>query len=215
MRNRLYFSVILASFTVAGCGSSSDGGTSSTDTGTTVDGTADTGGKTDSSGTDSTVGDSGTDSAKTDTGSGTDTAPFDAAGITCGTTTCTGSQVCCVDPAGPTFTCAASCADGGVTINCDGPEDCTGGKVCCGTVNVGAGTPPSCPISAGAASCTDSCATVIPTSCPDKGSARLCHAAADCASDSTNKNCCTFAAGGASGTFCVADAYKLIAVDCF
>ncbi len=218
MSNRLYFSVILASFSMVACSSSSDGGATPTASASPTDSSVTDTGKADSSGSDSTTptDTTGTDSAKSDTGSGTDTAPFDAAGVTCGSSTCTGSQICCVDPSGPTFTCAASCSDGGVAINCDGPEDCTGGgKVCCGTINVGAGTPPTCPISTGSAACASTCDTKIPTSCPDKGSARLCHAAADCASDASNKNCCTFSAGGASGTFCVGDAYKLIADSCF
>ena len=211
------FPVVLLSSLAFACSSSSDGGATDTDTGVPSDTSVGDTNKGDTTSPTDVATDSPADSAKSDTASPGDTTPppFDAAGVTCGSSTCIGTQVCCVDPGGPTFKCADSCSDGGVAINCDGPEDCTGGKVCCGTVDVGSGTPPTCPISTGAASCAATCTTVIPTSCPDKGSARLCHAAADCASDKANANCCTFSASGTSGTFCVPDAYKLIADDCF
>src|SRR5258705_13667750 len=79
------------------------------------------------------------DGAKHDTGVGIDVGNYD---FPCGAgAPCRLDQVCCTMPgATPTFACVApgSCpaAD---KITCDGPEDCTGGSICCGT-DVPAGT---------------------------------------------------------------------------
>ena len=61
-----------------------------------------------------------------------DASPF--IGVTCGTQTCTGSDVCCVPGFGGGNTgpsCAQQCPAGDSPYACDGPEDCSGGSVCC------------------------------------------------------------------------------------
>ena len=94
----------------------------------------------------------------------------DSAGISCGAATCKTGEVCCVTPkeGGADQACAASCADGGVTIGCDGPEDCPTGaaNICCAALKAGAGTPPACPLESASAACAASCPTRIPSSCP-------------------------------------------------
>jgi hypothetical protein len=50
-------------------------------------------------------------------------------GAACGTTTCTGTQECCL-AGGGTGTCVAQGTCAGVAFVCDGPEDC-GSQVCC------------------------------------------------------------------------------------
>jgi hypothetical protein len=205
-------------------------GCSSSDSPPADPGTDTGGGGTDSSATDSTP----SDSSGTDTSGGGDTKPAtdtggtttdasdtgsggDAKGVTCGTTTCTGTDICCATPsAGGTvdYACAATCGDGGVPISCDGPEDCaSSAKYCCGTIETTAGTPPSC-FKAGSAECKATCNTKIVTSCSSKGTVRLCHTGSDCADDTANPNCCEFAYGTTSATFCVDNTTKLFAAGC-
>ena len=205
-------------FSLAACGSSdSGGGDTPTDTGTTADtsGTdgvsTDTGGKADVTPGDGTA----TDTTATTDGSGTDTASSgDTAGIECGANVCKTGEVCCVTATdgGVSQTCATSCSDGGATLACDGPEDCptSAAGICCATLKVG-GTFPSCTFESGAATCSGSCTTKVPTACPGEGTVRRCHAKADCAADTANPNCCTFSGGGATATFCTSDAYKAFA----
>jgi hypothetical protein len=65
------------------------------------------------------------------------------AGVVCNGSPCTTPDVCCVTLSGisVTQTCGAAtaCTGGGVTLACDGPEDCGGGTpVCCGSLQTGA-----------------------------------------------------------------------------
>lgn len=103
-------------------------------------------------GTTSTDGDGGTDGSSNDAaagdGSKTDATSGDAAtsdgsagSLTCGTTTCPGSQGCCVDPnnAG-TYTCtndAGTCPAGDALLACNSNAQCPSSQVCCldGTVD--------------------------------------------------------------------------------
>lgn len=52
-------------------------------------------------------------------------------GATCGTTTCTSTQECCVTGGGSGQTCVAQGTCAGVGFACDGPEDCEANQVCC------------------------------------------------------------------------------------
>ncbi|HEU0032966.1 MAG TPA: hypothetical protein VFQ53_20180 [Kofleriaceae bacterium] len=49
-------------------------------------------------------------------------------GVTCGNTTCVGTQECCIGQQGSTCVDQGTCQT--VTFACDGPEDCPG-QVCC------------------------------------------------------------------------------------
>jgi len=209
-RTFVSFSFVLSLVSVAGCGSD--------DTTTPPTPPADTA----TSDSDSTTGDSGTDSAKPDGGDDSsvdtttsdDTTPSGDSGIACGTTTCTGGDICCATPkeGGVDFACAKACSDGGVPLSCDGPEDCSGSTaICCGTLTVGPGTVPSCPIKSAAASCKSTCTTSIAPSCDTTNTVRLCHKKSDCAADTANANCCQFATGTTSATFCVSDLIKTLA----
>jgi hypothetical protein len=120
---------------------------------------------------------------------------------------CRLDQVCCAMPgATTTFSCVApgSCpmAD---KITCDGPDECSGGQVCCGTyVPDGTGNPPQCGITSLGTACTASasCPTNLANSCSQTSTVTLCHHKAEC-TDSQNNQCCTFSSGAAALTFCI------------
>ena len=59
----------------------------------------------------------------------------DGGPLMCGSATCAKGDVCCVTGSGGnvTQTCAASCADGGISVACNGPGQC-GGDPCCATL---------------------------------------------------------------------------------
>lgn len=71
------------------------------------------------------------------------------ANITCGSSSCTGGDICCIPTNTPLMpACAAApCGSNEYTRACDGPEDCATGTTCCGgatgfwttTCNVGSG----------------------------------------------------------------------------
>ena len=146
--------------------------------------------------------------------SGNATFPGDAAGIRCGASVCSGAQVCCgmITDGGGSETCAASCPDGGFTVGCDGPEDCTAGgaaNLCCADFKVGAGTAPNCPVVSAASSCVATCNTKISMGCPSDTTVRLCHALADCANEPSGAtDCCQITRNGQTATFCVDPAFK-------
>jgi len=94
-----------------------------------------------------------------------------------------------------------SCPDGGATISCDGPEDCSAGAgICCAEVNV-EGSLPSCTFKTGVSECRGTCNSNIPTSCPSIATVRRCHKHTECTEAEYNK-CCEFSSGGTSATFC-------------
>src|SRR5438046_2873443 len=73
-------------------------------------------------------------------------------------------HVCCVTfgGAGTMESCGSSCPDGGATVGCNGPENCTAAaQYCCGTINVGPGTPPNCPVESVETKCTTKCNTML------------------------------------------------------
>ncbi len=221
MTNRLLFlasAVVLSIGGLGGLGCSSD----STTTGGGSDASiADSGGTHDSStgdsgGLDSGGGDAAQGDGSTAHDGGT---PMSDAGITCGNTTCNGGQVCCGTIAdggtSATLTCMASCPDGGVTISCDSPAQCTtANPICCADVVVGAGTPPGCPFVSAAAGCKSACATQLPTNCPGTARLRLCKVAGDC-TEAANPSCCQFSQGNQSATFCVNTLAANFATQCF
>ncbi|MGZ3422052.1 MAG: hypothetical protein ACXVEE_29550 [Polyangiales bacterium] len=203
------YAFAIALFAV-GCGNSVDetGGTPSGDTGTA---SGDSSTTTDSSSSTDSTTTTDTGSTTTETGGTSDTDVGDVKGVNCGGTVCASDEVCCASAGGggATFTCTkGSCPDGGATISCDGPEDCTGGKICCAEVDV-TGSGLSCGYKSGVADCQATCNTMIPTGCPGKATVRPCHVAADC-TESGYKNCCTLSGMGTSATFCAPDFAKLI-----
>jgi len=129
-----------------------------------------------------------------------DASPVDAGGptdgggagtIDCGMMTCNAAtEQCCLGggPGGGTATCIAigdTCM--GVASDCDGPEDCGAGQVCCASRDSSGGF---------GARCADSCGgggTI-------GGGFELCHDAMDC-SDRADM-CCPLAFGGISGAYC-------------
>jgi hypothetical protein len=113
---------------------------------------------------------------------GVDLAGRDFAGVSCGTMSCGGGEICCVNPGGGMLSasCVApsACGDGGLPAACDGPEDCTGGTSCCANIVLGSGGAMSVQ---GMASCTATC----PGSAAGGAgggmiTSKLCHNAADC-----------------------------------
>ena len=126
----------------------------------------------------------------------------------CGTgAPCSLDQVCCTMPgAQTTFACVApgSCPTAD-KISCDGPEDCMGGQICCGTYAPdGTGNPPQCGVASLGTACnaSASCPTHLANSCSQTSTVTLCHHRAEC-TDATNNRCCTFTSGAAALTFCI------------
>jgi hypothetical protein len=58
------------------------------------------------------------------------------AGVPCGNDTCNDPDVCCVTMQGAS--CTQDCQNG-LSLACDGPEDCSNGDICCGDVGMGGG----------------------------------------------------------------------------
>ncbi len=134
-------------------------------------------------------------------------------GVQCGAVKCKVGELCCANTdGGASLSCATTCATGG--LSCDGPEDC-GGNICCGLLDVSAGSPPNCPINKVSATCGTSCASQIALSCPATNTVRMCHASAECASDSSGyTKCCTFDYQGASTSICVSPLFAFAAKSC-
>jgi hypothetical protein len=117
----------------------------------------------------------------------------------CGNMTCNGGTKCCVvgTGGGATATCTNNCQDGGLSVECRGPQHC-GGNPCCATI-MG--------MSASNIRCT-----TAPTQCPpdfnlqtQSGDTRLCNYDADCtngAPSTTYKDCCTGTMQGQTQRFC-------------
>jgi hypothetical protein len=87
--------------------------------------------------------------------------PVTPGGVACGNMTC--ATACCLAASGGDY-CAASgvaCNQGDAELDCDGPEDCTGGMGCC------------------EANGTSSC-LVGPIFCAAGAGSYMCHSTADC-----------------------------------
>jgi hypothetical protein len=166
------------------------------------------------------------DTAPPDTGAppvdaGPDTAeePIDASGILCGQAICAPGEPCCVTTtdAGPVLNCGSGkCAAGLFTVACDDPFDCgDAGTYCCATLATGPGPANACPPTAIYASCSNTCDVSIATQCAAVSMVRLCHAAADCASDPTYSHCCEFAYGADTASFCADDLLSAFSTHCW
>lgn len=102
------------------------------------------------------------------------------------------------------------------TFSCREPGDCTASQpYCCAKIQLGPGTPPSCPMTTASTSCESSCPTNIPFSCPANGTLKLCKVKSDCADDTSNPNCCRMSASGSSAVFCVSDVVRGYAIECY
>jgi hypothetical protein len=145
--------------------------------------------------------------------------PFDASGIVCGQVTCAPGQPCCATSAdgGAMFACGSgTCAPGTFTVACDDPYDCgDAGTFCCATLATGPGQPNNCPATALNAACANACATNIALQCASVSTVRLCHAAADCASDTNFPHCCEFSQGASTASFCADDLIGAFAIHCW
>jgi hypothetical protein len=126
-----------------------------------------------------------------------------------GSDACQLNQVCCTMPGPPlTFGCVApaSCPAPDQLL-CDGPDECGGATpICCGVeVPNGTGSFPNCGQTSVGTSCTSAaqCPTNLSQSCNQTSKVKICHVKADCSSDPQNDQCCTFASGAASLTFCI------------
>ena len=110
-------------------------------------------------------------------------------GVSCGNMTCAVGQDCCVMVSG-TGTASSTCisaggnCQGGATLACDGPEDCSASQFCCGTITFQGGGDPDAgaPVfQGGNSSCTGTCDFNLSTGMPRMVTTRLCHFDADCA----------------------------------
>lgn len=106
----------------------------------------------------------------------------DFGGISCGTATCGAGSVCCIQQSGTTVqqmcVTGTTCADGGITAACDGPEDCsTAAPSCCADVTFDQ----TSMTGGGNAMCTATCPGSA-TFANNKGAitTKLCHSAGDC-----------------------------------
>jgi hypothetical protein len=86
-------------------------------------------------------------------------------------------------------------------LACTDPSTCNG-DLCCGSIVLGAGQPPQCPINSISSSCTKMCNTQLALMCNTTETVRLCAKNADCSSDKLNPSCCTFKQNNQSITFC-------------
>ncbi len=133
---------------------------------------------------------------------------LDAGYVDCAGVACGGGNRCCLRPeldGGAAAECLSSCpVDAGV-VSCDGPEDCSSGatNVCCGQLDLGAGSIPACPLTKVQTECRTSCPLVPTFSCPGPVQARLCHADPDCAGDPSVPLCCQLRSGTAQVGVCV------------
>lgn len=122
-----------------------------------------------------------------DLASAPDLTMLDFSGISCGSATCDpASQDCCLVASGAGFsqmcmprgTCST---DGGASIMCDGPEDCSGGNSCCISIGgmagdagvTGGGGSSMCSMGCGKAQASFGGGAFAITT-------KLCHTKADC-----------------------------------
>jgi len=171
-----------------GCGDSTGTGGSSGSGGT--GGTGGSGGTGGMSGSGGSGGSGGTGGMSGSGGSGgmMPDASFGPPGeLTCGlngtTMTCSPGQLCCAVfvPTTQIHCRTGSCMNGESTFACDGPEDCSGGQVCCMDFN------------AILAFCAASCNT-------SQNQQEVCHTGATCPTQAPH--CCT--SNGSPSGICVA-----------
>lgn len=167
--------------------------------------------------------DAGDDDGGTEGPDGGDTADAGDAdagfeGVQCGSAVCASGEVCCGEfvDGGAVLSCAFSCGtDAGVVLECDGPEDCSGGTpVCCGDLTLGPGMPGMCPVQSVSTECTPTCTSNVPLTCNSQGTIQACHARADCTGSGAYTECCTFAYNGQTTSFCSTQAMSMLALGC-
>lgn len=89
--------------------------------------------------------------------------------VNCGGVVCDPAQFCCIKPGVPPFySCASTGTCENVEVQCDGPEDCSAGFVCCGSVDInGNFLKLHCAVKCGAAESQICNTEKMPTTCPD------------------------------------------------
>jgi hypothetical protein len=89
-----------------------------------------------------------------------------AVGVTCGQTSCTGTDECCVGQGGSTCVAMGTCQT--ATFTCDGPEDCDVNQVCCfgGAGQGGTECKPAAQCQSNACHTTMDCGGTTPMCCP-------------------------------------------------
>ncbi len=101
------------------------------------------------------------------------------------------------------------------TFECHDPSACAGSKpICCASFELGNGMLPLCPLLAAVTRCQASCATQLPTKCPNSGRAQLCRTSADCTADPMNGHCCKLLGTAALDSVCVGDAMAANTMSC-
>jgi hypothetical protein len=144
----------------------------------------------DSGGTSDTSTDqSAADSSKSD-GSGNDASPTDA-----------GIDVLGIDVVIPDASFA-----------CNDPTTCDGG-LCCASIVLGAGNPPTCPINSISSACQSTCTTNLAFSCATTETVRFCNQKSDCTEKGITQ-CCHFQQGNQKVTFCASAAVAQFATSC-
>jgi hypothetical protein len=140
-------------------------------------------------GDDATKSDGGADlamSVSADMTAGADLSVRTPNGVSCGDTSCSVGQSCCVQTSNGQVTGAACIAAAGScsgsTLACDGPEDCSSAKsYCCATLTLNPGDPdggaPS--LESGSSSCVADCQFSFDQA-SSTVSSRLCQVADDC-----------------------------------
>ena len=102
-------------------------------------------------------------------------------------------------------------------FNCRAAVDCSGTAtpVCCASVEVDSGTPPSCPQVVLEGNCTTAaaCTTSLPSACPTTARVHLCGVSSECG-DPSYPSCCEFPSGAGTATYCVDNFTALFANRC-
>jgi hypothetical protein len=137
-------------------------------------------------------------------------------GVSCQGQRCPNGTICCLQ-AGQQPGCAASCPAMGLSVACDGPDDCDpgGARFCCQQYSLSPEPGLTCMSSpnlivSGTAACASSCYRVHPpdaSACGASGTDRLCGTSADCAGNTGNTNCCS-SSDGVWWSVCVDDATR-------
>ncbi|HRI70206.1 MAG TPA: hypothetical protein PK156_38510, partial [Polyangium sp.] len=121
----------------------------------------------------------GADGLSSSSGSGT-AGMHPAKSIPCGTEQCVGDgEACCLDPDVPEN---SACFTGGtctsIRAQCDGPEDCANGEICCGYVDFSQ-------VALAEIKCSSSCVDVNRVMCSPNNSSSSCSSPMQCRDDGT------------------------------
>lgn len=132
---------------------------------------------------------------------------MDWSGVICGTDVCQNGQPCCLEfpSSGVVSNCSGGCPDGGNSLYCDGPEDCSSGAAyCCANVSI-AGSLANLKINSASSQCLSACTAVIPIPpvIPLAATLRLCHYSGECAGDARFPTCCQIEQGSYKIAVCI------------